>query len=120
MTTEIDYFSRTGRVDAIDVPGLMSLSYGYSRAEYVLSIHDSVRNYAYTYTDQEWDAETGLYNYDARLNDPVLGRFLTADSINEIALNLISLTIAAVDSWILTFQSSFGIIAFNKSKSPPL
>jgi len=36
---------------------------------------------AYTYTDQEWDAETGLYNYDARLYDAVLGRFLTADSI---------------------------------------
>lgn len=35
----------------------------------------------YTFTDQEWDAETGLYNYDARLYDPVLGRFLTADSI---------------------------------------
>ncbi len=36
---------------------------------------------AYTYTDQEWDAETGLYNYDARLYDAVLGRFLTADSV---------------------------------------
>jgi RHS repeat-associated protein len=36
---------------------------------------------AYSYTDQEWDAETGLYNYDARLYDPVLGRFISADSI---------------------------------------
>jgi RHS repeat-associated protein len=36
---------------------------------------------AYTYTDQEWDGETGLYNYDARMYDPVLGRFLSADSI---------------------------------------
>ena len=35
----------------------------------------------YSFTDQEWDAETGLYNYDARLYDPVIGRFLTADSV---------------------------------------
>ncbi len=35
----------------------------------------------YTFTDQEWDAETGLYNYDARLYDPILGRFISADSI---------------------------------------
>ncbi len=35
----------------------------------------------YTYTDQEWDGETGLYNYDARLYDAVLGRFLSADSV---------------------------------------
>jgi RHS repeat-associated protein len=33
------------------------------------------------YTDQEWDAEAGLYNYDARLYDPVIGRFISADSI---------------------------------------
>ena len=33
------------------------------------------------YTDQERDASTGLYNYDARLYDPVIGRFVNADSI---------------------------------------
>ncbi len=35
----------------------------------------------YTFTDQEDDDETGLYNYGARLYDPTLGRFLSADSI---------------------------------------
>jgi RHS repeat-associated protein len=35
----------------------------------------------YKFTDQEWDGETGLYNYDARLYDPVVGRFVSADSI---------------------------------------
>jgi RHS repeat-associated protein len=40
-----------------------------------------LNNVAYTFTDQEWDSETGLYNYDARLYDPVLGRFLSADSV---------------------------------------
>jgi RHS repeat-associated protein len=36
---------------------------------------------SYKYTDQELDASTGLYNYDARLYDPVVGRFVAADSI---------------------------------------
>ncbi len=35
----------------------------------------------YKFTDQEFDAETGLYNYNARLYDPVIGRFISADSI---------------------------------------
>ena len=34
----------------------------------------------YKFTDQEWDAESGLYNYDARLYDPVIGRFISADN----------------------------------------
>ena len=35
----------------------------------------------YKFTDQELDTETGLYNYDARLYDPVIGRFISPDSI---------------------------------------
>jgi RHS repeat-associated protein len=35
----------------------------------------------YLFTDQEYDNETGLYNYNARLYDPVLGRFITPDTI---------------------------------------
>ncbi len=35
----------------------------------------------YKFTDQEKDTETGLYNYDARMYDPVIGRFISADSI---------------------------------------
>ncbi len=35
----------------------------------------------YTYTGQEEDDELGLYNYKARLYDPVLGRFISADSV---------------------------------------
>ncbi|MGD9369380.1 MAG: RHS repeat-associated core domain-containing protein, partial [Desulfobacteraceae bacterium] len=52
-------------------------AYGQPRATCAPSSGDM----AYTYTDQEWDAESGLYNYDARLYDPVLGRFLSADSV---------------------------------------
>ena len=35
----------------------------------------------YTFTDQEDDDDTGLYNYKGRLYDPVLGRFLSADTM---------------------------------------
>ena len=34
---------------------------------------------AYKFTDQELDGESGLYNYDARMYDPALGQFLSAD-----------------------------------------
>jgi RHS repeat-associated protein len=33
----------------------------------------------YLYTDQEFDQETGLYNFEARLYDPSLGLFITPD-----------------------------------------
>lgn len=33
------------------------------------------------FTDQELDPETGLYNYVARLYDPVIGRFISPDPI---------------------------------------
>jgi len=35
----------------------------------------------YKFTDQELDSESGLYNYNARLYDPMIGRFISADSI---------------------------------------
>ena len=40
-----------------------------------------LRNLSYTFTDQEDDDELGFYNYGARLYDPVLGKFLSPDSI---------------------------------------
>jgi len=33
----------------------------------------------YKFTDQELDPSTNLYNYDARLYDPVIGRFISPD-----------------------------------------
>jgi RHS repeat-associated protein len=35
----------------------------------------------YKFTDQELDAENGLYNYGARLYDPIIGRFISPDTI---------------------------------------
>jgi RHS repeat-associated protein len=34
---------------------------------------------SYKFTDQEFDAASGLYNYNARLYDPVIGRFISTD-----------------------------------------
>lgn len=36
---------------------------------------------SHTYTSQEFDAETGLYYYNARYYNPSLGRFISADTI---------------------------------------
>jgi RHS repeat-associated protein len=49
----------------------------YERTDY----DTNFPNVKYTYTDQEEDDELGLYNYKARLYDPLLGRFITPDSI---------------------------------------
>jgi len=39
----------------------------------------------YQYTSQENDLETGLYNYKARLYDPLLGRFYAMDPAGQFA-----------------------------------
>jgi RHS repeat-associated protein len=43
--------------------------------------HSGANASDYKYTDQELDNESGLYNYDARMYDPVIGRFISADSV---------------------------------------
>jgi len=45
----------------------------------------------YTFTGQEEDRELGLYNYNARLYDPELGRFISPDTIVTAPGNLQSL-----------------------------
>ncbi|NLD39511.1 MAG: RHS repeat-associated core domain-containing protein [Desulfatiglans sp.] len=41
--------------------------------------HSGANASDYKYTDQELDNESGLYNYDARMYDPVIGRFISTD-----------------------------------------
>lgn len=36
---------------------------------------------SFTYTGREWDPETGLYYYNARYYDPIVGRFISKDPI---------------------------------------
>jgi RHS repeat-associated protein len=51
------------------------LPYGSDR------LHTGAVQSNYKFTDQERDTSTGLYNYNARLYDPVIGRFVSADGI---------------------------------------
>ncbi len=41
----------------------------------------------YKYSDQEVDNSSNLYNYDARLYDPVIGRFISADTVVPVVFN---------------------------------
>ncbi|XP_038110908.1 uncharacterized protein LOC6039654 [Culex quinquefasciatus] len=43
----------------------------------------AVAHIAYRYTGQEYDEETGLYNYHARLYDPDIGRFYQLDPMEQ-------------------------------------
>jgi len=44
-------------------------------------LNDGTWESAYRFTGQEFDPEYHLYNYDARLYDPVVGRFISPDTI---------------------------------------
>ncbi|MCP3926599.1 MAG: RHS repeat-associated core domain-containing protein, partial [Desulfobacterales bacterium] len=45
------------------------------------STSENTEELNYKFTDQEKDKSTGLYNYDARLYDPVIGIFVSADTV---------------------------------------
>jgi RHS repeat-associated protein len=49
--------------------------------------HTGTNTSDYKYTDQELDAENGLYNYNARLYDPFIGRFISPDTVVQAPYN---------------------------------
>ena len=51
------------------------LPYGGQRS------HSGTLQAPYKFTDEELDASTGLYNYNARFYDPITGRFISADTL---------------------------------------
>jgi len=61
----------------------LTLKYCSKNRKLLQSVHsaDLRAKFRYKFTDQEWDNEFGLYNYNARLYDPMIGRFISADSI---------------------------------------
>ena len=81
--TDIKYFHKDHLGSSTVMTGASGLSvetseympYGGNRDQSGTSVSD------YRFTDQELDTSTGLYNYDARLYDPVIGRFIPPDSI---------------------------------------
>ena len=52
--------------------------------------HTGAETSYYKFTDQELDPESGLYNYDARLYDPVIVRFLSADTIVTLSFRSVN------------------------------
>lgn len=81
--TGIEYFHKDHlgsstvmtKEDGLKDSGTAYLPFGMQRGT------ETITSTGYAFTDQERDDSTGLYNYDARLYDPVIGRFLSADSI---------------------------------------
>ena len=81
--TDIKYFHKDHLGSSTVMTGASGLSvetseympYGGNRDQSGTSVSD------YKFTDQELDTSTGLYNYDARLYDPVVGRFITPDTV---------------------------------------
>jgi len=62
-------------IDGNKIASTEYLPYGLNRAP------PGITQTNYAFTDQELDPSTGLYNYDARLYDPVIGQFISADTI---------------------------------------
>ena len=48
-------------------------------------IQGNAADFPYLFQSREWDAGTALYNYDARLYDPILCRFLSPDPAHQFA-----------------------------------
>ncbi|RTQ30676.1 hypothetical protein EJP69_28750 [Variovorax gossypii] len=65
----------------VDATGAVVAQYDYTAFGVTVTRAGSSRPdiLFYRYTGQEFDAETGLYNYQARFYDPELGRFVAVD-----------------------------------------
>ena len=67
--------------EVISAQSMVYMPYGSVRSQ------TDITESAYKFTDQENESETGLYNYNARLYDPVIGMFVSADTIVPDPLN---------------------------------
>jgi RHS repeat-associated protein len=65
----------TDHLNGLEIESAEYLPFGLTR------IQTGTEVTYYRFTDQELDAETGLYNYNARLYDPAIGIFISPDSI---------------------------------------
>lgn len=78
----LDYL-RTPRL-VFGASGVLA-AYAYDALGQSVCAQEPSPNYLpYGFTLQEWDSETGLYNFRARLYDPAIGRFLAPDPAEEL------------------------------------
>ena len=69
-----------------DVSGNLIASYQYGAFGNILSPSGSAPStWLFQYGGKEWDSSIGLYDYSARLYDPILMRFLTPDTAMQFA-----------------------------------
>lgn len=82
---ETTYFFLNDHLGSVDVVLDMEGNV-VERADYMpfgddrLRVNDGENSDNYKFTGQELDSETGLYYYEARYYDPVIGRFITEDN----------------------------------------
>ncbi len=67
--------------DVVDKTGVVRNHITYSSFGSVTAQSNSTLLPAFGFTGREWDQETGLYSYRARMYDPVMARFLNEDPI---------------------------------------
>ena len=69
-----------------DVSGNLIASYQYGAFGNILSQGETAAStWLFQYGGKEWDGSIGLYDYSARLYDPILMRFLAPDSAMQFA-----------------------------------
>ncbi|XP_053690820.1 uncharacterized protein LOC128739361 [Sabethes cyaneus] len=76
-----------GSVRLVIKDGEVKASYDYHPYGHIFrkSEQDLRGRLCYLYTGQEWDEETGLYNFHSRLYDPEIGRFYQIDPQSQYA-----------------------------------
>lgn len=84
VTGEIYFYhqDRLGNVRGLtDTTGALAKTYTYDEFGQILTQTPATVFQPFAFTAREWDPESGLYFYRARLYDPLTGRFLTEDPL---------------------------------------
>lgn len=119
-------YDHLGSVIALtDESGNIVVKYEYDTWGNVIKENGDIPN-PFRFTGREWDEESKLYYYRARYYDPIIGRFISKDTIESNPLNAQSLNkYVYVDNNPQTNVDPFGLISATLSKflrnspSPP-